>query len=101
MNELGIDINEIIKSAYSTVLETQQAATETVGIKCIWARATPVINSEDVILQEYTLTEVGLECPQTIRAIVSNTDYNLLSNNCSDSTRRILEQFYNTSANIL
>ena len=76
MNELGIDINEIIKSAYSTVLETQQAATETVGIKCIWARATPVINSEDVILQEYTLTEVGLECPQTIRAIVSNTDYN-------------------------
>ena len=76
MNGLGMDINEIIKSAYSTVLETQQAATETVGIKCIWARATPVINSEDVILQEYTLTEVGLECPRTIRAIVSNTDYN-------------------------
>ena len=29
----------------------------------------------------------------------SDTDYNLFSNNCSDSTRRILEQFYNTSAN--
>ena len=75
-NGLGIDINEIIKSAYGTVLEIQQAATETVGINCLWARATPVINSEDVVLQEYTLTEVGLECPKVIRAIVSNTDYN-------------------------
>ena len=73
---LGIDINEIIKSAYGTVLEIQQAATETVGINCLWARATPVINSEDVILQEYTLTEVGLECPKIVKAIVSNTDYN-------------------------
>lgn len=73
---IGIDINEIIKSAYDSVLEIQQAATETVGVKCLWARATPVINSEDVILQEYTLTNVGLECPKIVRAIVSNTDYN-------------------------
>lgn len=73
---LGIDINEIIKSAYNTVMELQQAATETVGTDCLWARATPVINSEDVVLQEYTLTQVGLECPQKLRAIVSNSDYN-------------------------
>lgn len=72
----GIDINEIIKSAYNTVLETQQAATETIGTSCLWARATPVINSEDVILQEYTLTQVGLECPQMLKVVVSNTDYN-------------------------
>ena len=76
MDNLGLDLNEIIKSAYSTVMEVQQAATEIVGIKCIWARATPVINSEDIVLQEYTLTEVGLECPKVIRAVVSNTDYN-------------------------
>lgn len=76
MDGLGIDINEIIKSAYSTVLEIQDAATQTVGTNCLWARATPVINSEDIILQEYTLTQVGLECPKTIKVIVSNTDYN-------------------------
>ena len=52
MDNLGLDLNEIIKSAYSTVMEVQQAATEIVGIKCIWARATPVINSEDIVLQE-------------------------------------------------
>ena len=54
MAGLGIDINEIIKSAYETVKEIQQSATETVGTDCLWARATPVINSEDVVLQEYT-----------------------------------------------
>ena len=37
MDNLGLDLNEIIKSAYSTVMEVQQAATEIVGIKCIWA----------------------------------------------------------------
>lgn len=76
MAGLGIDINEIIKSAYETVKEIQQSATETVGTDCLWARATPVINSEDVVLQEYTLTQVGLECPKTIKVIVSNADYN-------------------------
>ena len=76
MAGLGIDINEIIKSAYETVKEIQQSATETVGTDCLWARATPVINSEDVVLQEYTLTQVGLECPKIVKVIVSNPDYN-------------------------
>ena len=70
MAGLGIDINEIIKSAYETVKEIQQSATETVGTDCLWARATPVINSEDVVLQEYTLTQVGLECPKIVKVIV-------------------------------
>ena len=72
----NIDINKIIASAYSTIMEIQSAATETVGTNCLWARATPVINSEDVVLQEYTLTNIGLECPKPINVIVNNGDYN-------------------------
>ena len=72
----NIDINKIIASAYSTLMEIQSAATETVGTDCLWARATPVINSEDVVLQEYTLTNIGLECPKPISVIVNNGDYN-------------------------
>lgn len=72
----NLDINEIIKSAYNTIMEIQQAATETVGTACLYARATPVINSEDVVLQEYTLTNVGLECPKVLQVLISNTDYN-------------------------
>lgn len=70
------DINKIIASAYKTALELQNAATSTVGTQCLWARATPVINSEDVVLQEYTLSHVGLECPQSLQVIVGNPDYN-------------------------
>jgi hypothetical protein len=72
----NIDINKIIASAYNTLMEIQNAATETVGTECLWARATPVINSEDVVLQEYTLTNIGLECPKPINVIVNNGDYN-------------------------
>ena len=72
----NIDLNKIIASAYSTLMEIQNAATETVGTECLWARATPVINSEDVVLQEYTLTNIGLECPKPINVIVNNGDYN-------------------------
>ena len=72
----NIDINKIIASAYSTIMEIQNAATETVGTECLWARTTPVINSEDVVLQEYTLTQVGLECPKPLQVIINNADYN-------------------------
>lgn len=71
-----IDINKIIASAYNTIMEIQNAATQTVGTNCLWARATPVINSEDIVLQEYTLTNIGLECPKPISVIVNNGDYN-------------------------
>jgi hypothetical protein len=63
MSNTGIDLNKIIASAYSTLMEIQSAATATVGTECLWARAVPVLNSEDVVLQEYTLSNVGLECP--------------------------------------
>ena len=72
----GNDINKIIASAYSTLMEIQNAATATVGTGCLWARAVPVINSEDVVLQEYTLTNVGLDCPKPLQVIVSNPEYN-------------------------
>ncbi len=72
----NIDINKIIASTYNTIMEMQQAAVETVGTTCLWARATPVINSEDVVMQEYTLTNVGLECPKPLNVIIVNGDYN-------------------------
>ena len=73
---LGLDLNAIAASAYNAIKELQQAATELVGIDCLWARATPVINSEDIILQEYTLTQVGLEQPKIISVISQNNEYN-------------------------
>lgn len=76
MSNTGIDLNKIIASAYSTLMEIQSAATATVGTECLWARAVPVLNSEDVVLQEYTLSNVGLECPQKLQVIVNNGDYN-------------------------
>lgn len=76
MSYSNSDINKIIASAYKTALELQNAATTTVGTDCLWARATPVINSEDVVLQEYTLSQVGLECPQHMKVIIGNPDYN-------------------------
>lgn len=63
-------------SAYNILMSLQNTATELTGIECLWARATPHINSEDVILQEYTLSDVGLECPKPIKVIASNSDYN-------------------------
>jgi hypothetical protein len=57
-------------------MEIQNAAAEMVGTSTLWARATPVENSEDVVLQEYTLSHVGLECPKPITVIIANPDYN-------------------------
>ena len=73
---VGLDLNEIAASAYNAIMEIQNAATELIGLQCLWARATPVINSEDVILQEYTLTQVGLECPKIVNVINQNNEYN-------------------------
>ena len=77
MAEINQDnLNQIIATAYKTVMEIQNAAAEMVGTSTLWARATPVENSEDVVLQEYTLSHVGLECPKPVTVIVANPDYN-------------------------
>ena len=47
-----------------------------IGLDTLWCRATPEPNSEDVVLQEYTLTNIGVECPQQIKVITTNGDYN-------------------------
>jgi hypothetical protein len=77
MAEISQDnLNQIIATAYKTVMEIQDAAAEMVGTATLWARATPVENSEDVVLQEYTLSHVGLECPKPVTVVIANPDYN-------------------------
>ena len=72
----SIDLQEMAASALSIIQSLQNTATELTGLECLWARATPQINSEDVVLQEYTLSNVGLECPQQLKILTSNSDYN-------------------------
>lgn len=71
---MNLDLNAIAQSAYNAITEIQTAATELVGLECLWARAVPVMDSADVILQEYTLHNV--EEPRTISIINQNNDYN-------------------------
>lgn len=73
---MALNIQEMAASAYQIITQLQSTATEMAGLDCLWARATPQVNSEDVILQEYTLSNVGLECPQTIKVLTTNTEYN-------------------------
>lgn len=71
---MPIDLNQIAQSFYDTVLNLNQTAIETVGINVKWCRSIPYENSEDVILQEYTLLNV--ECPKDLKIVTSKTDYN-------------------------
>lgn len=71
---MAIDLNQMAQSFYSTFQQLNQIAVETVGIDVKWCRSVPYENSEDVILQEYTLLNV--ECPKDIRIVTSKTDYN-------------------------
>lgn len=73
---LGLDLNAIAASAYNAIKELQNAATELVGLECLWCRAVPVENSEDIILQEYTLTRVGFDQPKIVNVINQNNEYN-------------------------
>lgn len=72
----AINVQELAANAYNIITNIQQTAAELVGLDALWCRATPVINSEDIVLAEYTLTEIGLECPKMIKVLTSNTDYN-------------------------
>ena len=62
-------------SAYNIINQLQNSATDVVGVDVLWCRATPEPNSEDIILQEYTLTNIGLECPKVLKVITANGDY--------------------------
>lgn len=68
-----IDMNKMAASIYNTVLSLQNTATKLVGIDALWCRALPYENSEDVIVQEYTLSNV--ECPQRIKVITDKAEY--------------------------
>ena len=68
-----IDINAMAASVYNTVMQLQQSATEMVGLDVLWCRALPYENSEDVIVQEYTLSNV--DCPKPLKVICDKTDY--------------------------
>lgn len=71
---MNLDLNAIAQSAYNAIMEIQNAASELVGVECLWARAIPVMDAADVVLQEYTLHNV--EEPRTINVINQNNDYN-------------------------
>ncbi len=73
---MALNLQEMAASAYSIIMNLQQQAMNTVGLDVLYCRATPEINSEDVILQEYTLTNIGLECPQPLKVLTANSDYN-------------------------
>lgn len=47
---MALNINDMAASAYNIITQIQSATTETVGLDCLWCRATPEPNSEDVIL---------------------------------------------------
>ncbi len=71
---MALDLNQIAQSFYETALNLNQTAVNTVGLDVKWCRSVPYENSEDVILQEYTLLNV--ECPRDIKIVTSKTDYN-------------------------
>jgi len=69
-----LDYNEIAASYAAMVKALNSTATELVGLDAIWFRALPYKNSEDVVFQEYTLTQV--DCGTPIKVVASNTDWN-------------------------
>ena len=69
-----ININQMMTTVYNTIMSLQQSATDLVGLDTLWCRALPHKNSEDVVIQEYTLYNV--DCPKAIRVISNTQDYN-------------------------
>lgn len=52
----ALNVQEMAQNAYNIITTIQQSASDMMGLDALWCRATPVINSEDIILAEYTLT---------------------------------------------
>lgn len=69
-----LDYNEIAASYAAMVKALNSTATELVGLDAIWFRTLPYKNSEDVVFQEYTLTQV--DCGSPIKVVASSTDWN-------------------------
>lgn len=69
-----MDLNAVAQSLYDVMKKLNSTATTVVGLDCLWMRSVPYENSEDVIIQEYTLLNV--ECPKAIKVTTTNTGYN-------------------------
>ena len=69
-----LDINQMAASIYETVLSLQKSAEEMVGLDTLWCRALPHQGGEDVVIQEYTLSNV--ECPMPLKILTDKSDYN-------------------------
>lgn len=68
-----IDLQQIAASAYQQVLNMNQNAVNMIGLDSYYCRLLPYENSEDVIVQEYTLHQY--ECPKQLKVVSSKTDY--------------------------
>lgn len=68
-----IDMNQMASQVYSQAKNLQEMAEQMIGLETMWCRAVPHVNSEDVVIQEYTLSNV--ECPKVIKIIPEKTDY--------------------------
>lgn len=68
-----LDLNKMASSIYNTVLKLQESATQMVGIDTLWCRAIPHQDSADVVIQEYTLSNV--ECPRELKVVTDKSDY--------------------------
>lgn len=73
---MALNLQEMAASAYKIITMLNNEATQMVGLDALWCRATPEANSEDVVLQEYTLTNVGVECPKPMKILMSDSNYN-------------------------
>lgn len=73
---MALNLQDMAASAYNIINMLNTQASNLVGLDALWCRATPEINSEDIILQEYTLTNIGVECPKIIKVLVTDSNYN-------------------------
>lgn len=69
----AIDLNKMAASAYAQAQNVQTMAENLIGLETLWCRAVPHVNSEDIVIQEYTLSNV--ECPKLIKIIPEKSDY--------------------------
>lgn len=69
-----MDLNAVAQSLYNVMKQLNNVATSVVGLDCLWMRCVPYENSEDVIIQEYTLLNV--DCPKAIKVTTTNSGYN-------------------------
>lgn len=68
-----IDMNQMAASVFNQAVNLQTMAEQMVGLETLWCRAVPHTNSEDIIIQEYTLSNVA--CPVQIKIIPEKSDY--------------------------